>query len=432
MGRKKGKKEKNKRKSELIIVLLIILVAAALFTISTYAWLSTHRKIPILNFSGKVDVSRGLKISLDAQNWSNEIVLGEGMNIIDNAYTGHRNISPKGMTPVSSVGKTTTNTDKDLTMLKGQINSSKLSGIIALDESLGLDSDQSNHDIYEEKYPGYFAFDIFLKNESNQFLREEILQLSSKSSLAIIENEREKYGLQNTVRVAFAKYGTGAITSGQGADARRTGVANVDADQMTVLRRTGTGVQGADKNVYITDVAIWEPNSNDHVDYIVESNNKITWTPTDAAKYNKILPGGKPGFDATTQMPTYALKVSALAENTVIDDIYFWDETDTRTTDGDGAFSEHLEKQMTLQTTKTSETDYTIREGVQNLISTRSTETSGEGVVPFTIAPNSITRLRVYVWLEGQDVDCINYASHGGGVTLDLGLIKDATPGTHE
>ena len=32
--------------------------------------------------------------------------------------------------------------------------------------------------------------------------------------------------------------------------------------------------------------------------------------------------------------------------------------------------------------------------------------------------------MRMYVWLEGQDVDCINYASLGGGLTIDVGLSK--------
>ena len=35
----------------------------------------------------------------------------------------------------------------------------------------------------------------------------------------------------------------------------------------------------------------------------------------------------------------------------------------------------------------------------------------------------------MYIWLEGQDVDCINYASHGGGIEVDVGLIKDAAVG---
>ena len=43
----------------------------------------------------------------------------------------------------------------------------------------------------------------------------------------------------------------------------------------------------------------------------------------------------------------------------------------------------------------------------------------------FIITSNTVSRMRVYVWLEGQDVDCINLASQGGGIELELGLTKD-------
>ena len=33
----------------------------------------------------------------------------------------------------------------------------------------------------------------------------------------------------------------------------------------------------------------------------------------------------------------------------------------------------------------------------------------------------------MYVWLEGQDVDCINYASLGGSMTINVGLSKPGT-----
>ena len=35
--------------------------------------------------------------------------------------------------------------------------------------------------------------------------------------------------------------------------------------------------------------------------------------------------------------------------------------------------------------------------------------------------------MRMYIWLEGQDVDCINYASLGGNVKIDVGLSKPGT-----
>ena len=41
----------------------------------------------------------------------------------------------------------------------------------------------------------------------------------------------------------------------------------------------------------------------------------------------------------------------------------------------------------------------------------------------------SVCKVRMYVWLEGQDVDTLNEASHGGGIYLDIGLLKDGEPG---
>ena len=164
------------------------------------------------------------------------------------------------------------------------------------------------------------------------------------------------------------------------------------------------------------------------------NNNKITWTTSDAAKYApKTLLNGKKGFDLTTKIPTYAVKESALpvggAEPTTeIKDIYKWDGSET-----------HLAKQMVLQTTredilsedKKAVIGYGVKEGVQNLISTTSTVDKIEnGAIPFTISPNCVVRLRIYVWLEGQDVDCINYASHGGGVVVNLGLVKGSSEGS--
>ena len=424
-----GKKKTNsKRKSELRIIFFIILVAAALFIISTYAWFSTQRNVSINNLSGTVEVAEGLEISLNGKVWANQIVLGEEegqFNIKDSStdygpYVGHRNISPKEMLPVSTLGIPSTKNEKDLKMIRGKVtNSIELSEIVMMEESLALDMDPEKHNSGNAKYPGYFAFDIFLKNSSKQYDTDDTLQLNYDSSLTIMSGGNDDVGLQNTVRVALAKYGTGEVQSGEGMNVVRKGVAQVNADQDTILKKTGAVAGGDD--VFISDVAMWEPNASDHVSYIVDNNNKITWSTENALKYNKTLASGRIGFDTTTQMPTFALKESTLAEGTVIKDIYKWDGSET-----------HVQEQVVLQTTNEKDaetgevTDYTIKEGVQDLFSTSNKS------IPFAIAPNSVIRLRVYVWLEGQDVDCINYASHGGGVTLNLGLVKGSTPGTTE
>ena len=373
-----GRSKKNKKKSEMNAMFFIILLALVIFIISTYAWFSTQRNVSITNLNGTVEVAEGLEISLDAQNWSNGLVLGEEegqLDIIDDAYAGNKNLKPSEMLPVSTLGQVS-GQQKDLQMLRGKItNSIQLSDIKAMVET------ESNPN--SDTFPGYFAFDVFLKNSSKQDDLDDVLQLNYDSSLEIMETDKSSTGLQNTARVAFAKY---------------NGTSDVMADQATILKETaGIGV-GAGTS-YITDVAIWEPNSNDHVDYIVQNNNKIT--------------GAGASFNATTQMDTYALKSTSIGQT--IADIYKWDGTES-----------YLAKQNVLQTTKTSTEDYSIAEGVQNLVSTT------DGSTTFGIAPNAICRIRIYLWLEGQDVDCINYASHGGGIKVNIGLVKGSAEGSHE
>ena len=391
----KGKSQRNKRKSEMNAMFFIILLAAVMFIISTYAWFSTQKNVSITNLQGTVEVAEGLEISLDAENWSNGIVLGteEGqLSIIDNAYVGHHNISPTEMLPVSTLGLVSGNMT-DLKMLRGKItNSKELSEIAVMNET---QTDSAKVD-----YPGYFAFDVFLKNDSKDTSKDDVLQLNYDSSLEVLEADKSVTGLQNTVRVAFAKY---------------EGTSETTVDAATILKETaGIGV-GA-PTAYISDVAIWEPNSNAHVDYIVKNNNKITWSSADTSAYaTKTLDDGRKGFDLATQMPTYALKESAVGST--IADIYKWDGSESK-----------LQKQNVLQTKSTAKSstdvDYAIEDGVQNLVST------SDGTTTFGIAPSKVSRIRIYVWLEGQDVDCINYASHGGGVKVNIGLVKGSSIGS--
>ena len=389
----KGKNKKNKKKSELSAMFFIILVALVMFIISTYAWFSTQKNVSITNLSGTVEVAEGLEISLDAENWANGLKLGteDGeLSIIDNAYNGHHNISPTEMLPVSTLGLVG-GSQTDLKMLRGKItNSKELSEIQTMIES--------ETDVSKATYPGYFAFDVFLKNSSKTEGSDDVLQLNYDSSLEILEADKSSTGLQNTARVAFAKY---------------NGTSDVMADQATILKETaGIGVSAATPN--ITDVAIWEPNSGDHVQYIVDNNNKITWSEPEKSAYAiKQLNNGTKGFDVNTKIPTYALKESSIG-NTIAD-IYKWDGTES-----------NVQRQNVLQTTKKSDSDYTIKEGVQNLVST------SDGSSTFGIAANKICRLRIYLWLEGQDVDCINYASHGGGIKVNIGLVKGSVIGSTE
>ena len=182
------KKAKSKRKSELKIIFFIILIAAMLFIVSTYAWFSTQRNVSITNLSGTVEVAEGLEISLDALNWSNGITLGKDkskgeLDLEVDAYEGHNNLVPTEMLPASTLGLVTSDTMTGLNMLRGKLtNTKELSEIAVLQESnRSMVSGQVG---FELKYPGYFAFDIFLKNSSKSNTISDILQLNYDSSFS--------------------------------------------------------------------------------------------------------------------------------------------------------------------------------------------------------------------------------------------------------
>ena len=42
-----------------------------------------------------------------------------------------------------------------------------------------------------------------------------------------------------------------------------------------------------------------------------------------------------------------------------------------------------------------------------------------------TLAPNSITKVRVYVYIEGQDVDNYDFASLGKQIKVNFGFTKE-------
>ena len=390
-------KQKNSRR-KLNSLILLVAFTAIMLIVSTYAWFSTQRNVSISNLEGTVKVAEGLEISLDADKWSQEIDFSQysDQTTLKKLYgeTEH-NIIPTELLPVSSNGAEGIGTS-EIPFYRGvNENTKELKTIVKVD---GLSSSTTATDA---KYPGYYAIDLFLRNSSRidteggevQGTATETLQLSSGSTVAVKAGGSDTTGLQNTPRVAFALY---------------SDTAAVDALQAATLEAT----TGSEKT--IGDVAIWEPNSNAHVPYIVTNYNDITWKPTDSSGYLAATAvAGKAKYTATEKIPTYALSADSVTAASFTD-LYNWD----------GTTNASLKKQISLQTDAGATAD------VKNLISVNSPEASiytknptGQ-VTQFQIKKNTIVRLRMYVWLEGQDPDCVNYASHGGGIEVDLGLCK--------
>lgn len=458
--------ERNSRK-RLNSLILLVAFTAVMLIVSTYAWFSTQKNVTIGGLYGKVNVAEGLQISLDAKTWSNSIELGtaggwttstdpdtkvttwtndtyvpgatfqqpyvtgqsgEGDDI---TYTYASNVTPDELLPVSTTGGTGDGIgDNHLHMYWGN-----------LEEGIQLNTVKK---MTEETKSGYFAFDVFVQNSSSSNAPDK-LQLEPNSSVTV-DTGKDTTGLQNSVRVGFALYENANDT---------TVAVNNTPSTAEIIAGTAVG-----KN--IKDVAIWEPNSDYHVTDIVNSNNKITWSAADLNLYGFDAEGdateaAHAKFTSTpatgvAKIPTYALSNGSIitgdngdvTDNT-IENIYDW-----------ATPAQGLKKQVTLQTSAVYDesNNYTVgsdgmaETGKLDLISIKNTElyadaepsndpakydhdnsedTPDVNDTRFTLTGGQYHKMRIYVWLEGQDVDCTNFASLGSGLTLDIGFSKPGT-----
>ena len=412
-------RENNERNSRKRLNALILLVAftAVLLIVSTYAWFSTQKNVTLANLDGTVKVAEGLQISLDAKNWSSTIDFAqykEDQTALKNIYgdvsgKGAHNIIPTEMLPVSTLGSEEINSANEISFYRGtntdqiKLSAIKKTALTKPDGASGTVETTAAAD--PDIYPGYYAIDFFLENSSADLTGDDILQIGAGSTVAVKAGGNNSVGLENTPRVAFALIKSDTDKGSVAVGAQAT-------SQSSIIAAT-TG-----ENSTIKDVAIWEPNSNSHVEYIVTNNNKVTWSTNDQDAYT-IAKNQKtqiPEFSGTQRIPTYALKSTSVTTGS-FNDLYNWDGTTV--TD--------IAKQITLQT---DTGDITTK----NLLSVNTPATTVQPTpsgtpTEFKIPKAQVCRVRMYIWLEGQDVDCINYASHGGGITVNVGLLKDGEIG---
>ena len=438
--------EENRQKNSkrrLNSLILLVAFTAIMLIVSTYAWFSSQKNVTLTGLKGKVNVAEGLQISLDAEHWVNTInfddftqpadgsawtvkptststYLGSGEGVTFQAPRGTdggiTNITPKELLPASTTAYAATNDGIGQTAVKFYRGTNN--------ETIKLMNDTNV--LTEDSTAGFFAFDVFVMNTSAGTTNDK-LQLDSNAD---VTGNNEATGVQNTARVAFALYennndaeGFSAGTATSGKDMTISGSNNLTPANI---------VAGTSTSKKIKDVAIWEPNANKHTETIVASlANSLKLEAADNTAYSLTADTNTniSKFADGKALPTYALTSLSLPEpigdgTTVhIADVYDWrTTTDSITTDAKG-----VKKQFTLQT------DDQTRAASVDLKSVKKLETDAAAAdTTFTIKPNQYQKIRIYFWMEGQDPDCINAASLGGGLTLDIGISKPGTTTTVE
>ena len=443
--------EENRQKNSkrrLNSLILLVAFTAIMLIVSTYAWFSSQKNVTLTGLQGQVNVAEGLQISLDAEHWVNTINFSDFDQSTEGAWTVSANSATTYLragntfqSPRGADGGITNTTPKELLPVSTTAYSATSDGIgqSAIkfyrgtnEETIRLMNDTNV--LTESGTAGFFAFDVFVMNTSSG-TADDVIQLDPSAD---VRGDNEATGVQNTSRVAFALYDNindypdEFSTTVAGKDMTVDG--KPDLTPEVIVAGTSTGRK-------IKDVAIWEPNANKHSDTIVASrantlklesadNTAYGLTADTNTKISKFADGNK--------LPTYALTSLSLpspvgdGKTVHIADVYDWrTTTESITTDAKG-----VKKQFTLATDAyeaAAEGGVTMRATPVNLVSTNKLEANASAEdTTFTIKPSQYQKIRIYFWMEGQDPDCINSASLGGGLTLDIGFSKPGSTTTVE
>lgn len=450
--------EENRQKNSkrrLNSLILLVAFTAIMLIVSTYAWFSSQKNVTLTGLKGIVNVAEGLQISLDAEHWVNTINFNDFDQSTEGAWTvsansattylgagntfqsprgadgGITNTTPKELLPVSTTAYSATNDGIGQSAIKFYRGTNE--------ETIKLMNDTNV--LTESGTAGFFAFDVFVMNTSAG-TADDVIQLDPSAD---VRGDNEATGVQNTSRVAFALYENNNDDDKDTVDGGQTDL-TIAGNNMIIAGNNkltpANIVAGTSTGKTIKDVAIWEPNANKHSDTIVASranslkleaadNTAYGLTADTNTKISKFADGNK--------LPTYALTSLSLptpvgdGKTVHIADVYDWrTTTESITTDAKG-----VKKQFTLATDAYEAAGeggtVTMRATPVSLVSTKKSEADASAEdTTFTIKPNQYQKIRIYFWMEGQDPDCINAASLGGGLTLDIGFSKPGTTTTVE
>ena len=434
---------KNKRHTRRIKRLaLICTLSTVILVVSTYAWFVGMKTVNVSSFDVEIAATDGLSLSLNGKYWSDSVTINKENYINKNAtaltdassiYSGATNTwGGKGLVPISTIGQVDATSSRLIMFEKGSLTTTpggyRLMASRVKNETVTANTEEGN---------GYVAFDLFVRNLSgsayyadyNQ-LNEEAIYLTQNSSVTIADAgaSQDKTGIENSVRVAFAQIGRVEAEK----DDENNSISDAKATLVQGIKCTGaaTGVTA------ICDryAQIWEPNDTKHV------QNAINWYNV-ACKARSgadlTATGSYSGSCGTLANGTYSQTYAVGTEIGYDDKIDVYDSEsgvyntyDTSIYKKDGSVFE------ITGTTKTADTDIISTELSPTTADAklykynyfRDTEKMLTGMdrpTFITLAPNSITKIRVYVYLEGQDVDNYDFASLGKAIKVNFGFTKE-------
>lgn len=389
-------KKHEKRIKKLIVVCSL---CAIILTVSTYAWFIGMKTVNVSPFEVKIAAIDSLALSLDGVSWSESVEINQtNYNDEDHTYAGNTNSwgGEDGLVPMSSIGKIDPTTSRMVLFEKGSLTTTK--------GGYRLMASKVDNSAAEQR--GYVAFDLFIRNQSGRAyyteyneLNEEAIYLTLDSAVTHSLSGKEGTGIENSVRVAFAQIGRVIATTTD-----QNLITGIDCNANNVT--TETGYDEKVTGICQRDAQIWEPNDTKHV------QNAINWYNTSCTKRKATPVAEDDSYEGVCGTITDGATYPTYAVSGVID---YSDNVDVY----DGTPYNSWEYTTAADATEGKLVSYDYF---------TDTEKELEGVNRpkfMNLAPNSITKVRIYIYIEGQDVDNYDFASLGEQITVNFGFTKE-------
>ena len=356
---------KNKKARRTLLLLLLICITGTLLTTASYAWFTANRQVSVNTITVNVAAKNGIQISVDGTDWKS-IIQTDDIRAAHTAYvtaSKSANMLPTSMEPVSTIGEVENDSTLGnlIKMFYGTV-SSNAGG----DNILSATRVTEARDVATTNNTAKFvAFDIFLKVT-------ETTDLYITSDSGVSANGTDK-GIKNATRFAFLLKGNTTTES--------------TLQQIQELN--------SDNTVYI-----WEPNYDVHTASGIANARDIYGLTTTAT--------------GATQLSYFGVKAPIADSNNVL-------LSEANTTAGQcfvgGVVNRtYADASACSGASGTWVANSTYFGAVSPDYSTTAANANNFQVFGLSAG---ITKLRVYMWVEGQDVDCENEAS-GSDIDFDL------------
>lgn len=442
---------KNKRDTEhekrMRKMILLCGLCAIILSVSTYAWFIGMKTVNVSTFNVDISSVESLYLSLDGQNWANTVTINES-NFMAPANDGstssvftstENNTNAWGqLIPLSSVGKIDGDASTlimyekgSLTATKGgyRLMASRVKNYYEEGESKPTVTGTTKYKSHAEAN-GYVAFDLFIKNMSGEAYyetlqpgvegNEEAIYLTPESDVTVSSvGGIAGTGIENSVRVAFTQVGRVKASTSDGLSGSLDGAHIVQSiscggngEAGETYSVTMGGATATITGICAKQATIWEPNDAKHV------QNAINWYNTSCAHRNS---NDASGFNYTVESACNAVGLNqSVTTYAIADEIDWSDYVDVYDGSDYNGYSADI----------ASDIDDVGTDG-KKLLSVETFKdtdklTFGVNRKSFMmLAPNSITKVRVYVWIEGQDIDNYDFASLGKKISVAFGFTKE-------